>query len=172
LKYRTDFITNSSSSSFILHFNTKKEYENFIEDLRYLNYGELADVVENTWNMDEDTVFFIRDKKKLLECFDDYFITDVCGALKIRNKIANERGYEHWWRVEEDDPEYVELLENEIFKHKNLREEEHQNILNSEVAMQCYISDLHGGFMEYAIMQGDFLQKYYPMYCSCVSKFG
>ena len=48
MKIRTDYVTNSSSSSFILAFDNDRDYKDFCESCEWLDYEQLGDMVKNS----------------------------------------------------------------------------------------------------------------------------
>lgn len=101
MKYRSDFVTNSSSSSFILCFDTKDSISKFKEECQNWDYGDFYSLVERCLSdilcifnetddvMELNPILDLIEKKDLPECIiekiDEVYIKEV--TLKPRSRF-------------------------------------------------------------------------------------
>lgn len=69
MKTRNGFVTNSSSSSFILSFDTEEDYENFISRCDWLSYEKLSDLVKRALKNRSQN----EHKKEAIDALNTYF---------------------------------------------------------------------------------------------------
>lgn len=99
MKCRDDFVTNSSSSSFILSFRDEKEYEEFKETCDYNMYESLFELINNIREKDHcgfydghgNPISFEASRKQALSDLEKYFTWDrVQDYLEQKTKhISN-----------------------------------------------------------------------------------
>ena len=75
MKIRQDFVTNSSSSSFILSFDNAEEVQNFAESCNEFGYEEFFHLVENLVNGGN------TDKETCLSWLHSYYAAEVMDEL-------------------------------------------------------------------------------------------
>lgn len=129
MKIRTDFITNSSSSSFILAFNSKSDGLEKISDMTK-RYG--SDYIQ--WVLDDFNNAEPISRDELYDKIYDYLDTDARWEMYHLQDA---------WLEQHPDAKWTDYYDSEEFKQglKAVIEREYQKILNS-IGNCSYIVDL------------------------------
>lgn len=171
MKIRNGFVTNSSSSSFILSFKDEDDYQDFKEMCEYNYYEELFELIDNcrqrtnfdaieNEETDEYDYVIPKDinevKKNVIEDLKRYFLVDFeYEFVKQRIKSSDFENYKDYMKAEEDfkkTEEYINAM-NE-FLSKTKYEQYKKDIENDEIIVTGMIWDSQGGLLEWAIRQG------------------
>ena len=156
IKKRSDFVTNSSSSSFILAFKDQKQLDEFYEECDWLDYKEFAELIKNCSKNP-------KNKEELIEfvfnCYTCNYKRDLIEAY------CKGKGITSWnLKLEEEkvlvkEPWFIDKL-NTYAETTDFPEKKKQ-IEESEIVIDGMIFDTSGGIFEWAIRNGFIENNFY-----------
>ena len=154
MKFRNGFVTNSSSSSFVLAFKDENDYKKFEELCDFLDYNDMKDLLVRF--IDEEKP--LDEQKKTAIEFVEFCMTidDLHDWLeeRIDQSLDYMKKYEKAEELKQTQ-EYIDYR-NKLLANEKIQEKI-QKIKEAEKLCQGMIWDTQGGVLEWAIRNG-FLQ--------------
>lgn len=159
MKVRTDYITNSSSSSFILAFSDEKDYNKFKEYANWLEYNDFANLIEtvrNEYTQDEmrananeflRNYYGYKEKKQMMrEKFEGIHFENYVDRIKAENEYENSEEFQN---------KLKEKIEKTEYKEKKERLDQ------SDIVIETTVWDTNGGLLEWAVRKGFVESEFY-----------
>ena len=170
MKIRTSFVTNSSSSSFILAFKDQEQLGEFKEYCEEFNYELFYDFVKDWIHKPTD-----EEKKEMVEKLRRYYEYEVCDKRSMLEKNVKRDNYNDYidYRKAYDKYEQTEEFQNELEKEIQKTDfyKKKKRINKAEYVIDEMIWDTNGGAMEWMIRNG-FIQNEMCKYCIYVWDVG
>lgn len=170
MKMRNGFVTNSSSSSFVLAFKDKVQVDEFKNYCDEYDYNDFYEYVKD-WIKDATD----EDKERIIEEMQRYYEYEICDKRKMLEKYINRKDFTDYWAYSqacdefESTPEFqaemrAELEKTDFFKKK-------KKINKAEYLIDEMIWDSNGGMIEWMIRHG-FIESEMRPYCMYVWNVG
>ena len=155
MKIISDFVTNSSSSSFIMAFKDNDKwssYDRFAERCNELDYDSFYDLIESLQKCPENV-----NKEKALELLYLYYSYEyrfelIDSLIKLEDYVSYKEYYKAKLELE-DSEEFKEKVKSHVNQNEEYLDKKKQ-IEEADLVVQGEIWDSSGGLLEWAIRNG------------------
>lgn len=141
MKVRTDFVTNSSSSSFIFTFQSREEMKEKMQQIRE-KCSDLADCLE--YNRKQGLL--PSERERLANTVRYVYIVDYLGLEEVREETCKALGLDksrmNWHELHklEDTEKYNEIVDKRLKEETNYFDIK-DKIMNDKIVIYCTVWD-------------------------------
>ena len=170
MKIRSDYVTNSSSSSFVLAFNDEEHLDEFKSHCDWYDYNLFYEYVKD-WIKPATN----NDKKRIIEKLRRYYEYEKCDRDVLIEKHVKREDYPNPWDYYKACEEYSKTdeykKEMELAIQKTNFYKKRKAVKRAKYIIDETIWDSNGGMMEWCIRNG-FIQREMWKYCIFVWDIG
>lgn len=161
MKIRSDFVTNSSSSSFVLAFKDEDAFKKFAEKCVDFRYKKLFKLVKRLIELGEENISKERALGILHGFYEHEFADEILDKLMLADTGNVDNDWQKRWALRESEA-YKNAVEEKLAETDYPKKK--KEIEESEFVVSGMVWDSDGGLLEWAIRNG-FLESEFREVC-------